>query len=134
MLPLTSGGSSFTVALASAPIASRLGLVAILRAMEYGDNRDLVSRLDDFVDDDIREPDYDPFVRSPRPAIMTDIRQYSEAIGCVPNPGGNLGCRLRIVPLNVIVNVFDVALCSPSKANLHSPHFFQSAAISSSVA
>jgi hypothetical protein len=69
--PLTSGGADFT----RQSIALSFGIVAILRAVKYRDNRHLVGRLDDFIDDDIRQPADNPFVRSPHPCVVADMRK-----------------------------------------------------------
>ena len=109
-------------------------VIAILRTVEHRNDRNLVRCLVDLVHNDVGQAADDPFVGPPRAADMSDLRQHCKTVGSVANARDNLGCRPRISLLDVLVNIFDIALGAPSISNLHRPHFFQSAAISSSVA
>jgi hypothetical protein len=86
--------------------------------MEHGNNRNLTGRLVDFVHDDVRQADDDPFVGSANPTGVAYVRPHSQAIGRVADTGDNFGRRARIVLLDVCVEGLDVALSSPSIANL----------------
>ena len=102
--------------------------------MEHGDDCNLIGCVIDFVNNDLGQADDNPFQGSPRAANMPHIREYSKAIGSIANAGDNLGRRPFIPLINVFVDVFDIELCPPTISNSHRPHFFQRAAISSSVA
>jgi len=53
--------------------------------MKYSDDRDLIGCLVDFVDDNVRQANHDPFVRSTAAADVSHVGQCSEAIGRVPD-------------------------------------------------
>jgi hypothetical protein len=65
---------------------------------------------------------------------MPDLWEYTEAIGCITDARQNVCRSLGIPFVNVFVDVLNIELCTATVSNFHKPHFFQSAAISSSVA
>ena len=56
-----------------------------------------------------------------------------QQLTCAMNWRGNGGCRARIVPRNVFMDIGNIGVGAPRKTQPHRPHFFQRAAIFSSL-
>jgi hypothetical protein len=100
--------------------------------MKDCDDRNLIGV--DLVDDNVGQAGHDPLVGSRRAANMSGVWPQSQAIGSLANASDNLGRGAWILLLDVFVNILDIEPRAPPISNFHSPHLFQSAAISSSLA
>ena len=73
-------------------------------------------------------------MRIPNTTDVSEARKIRKIIYCFADTGYRRGPRECISLIKIRINPRDIKLSLQPIPNLHRPHFFQSAAISSSVA